>query len=106
MNVAYGDGFMTAVRRLMPVECERLQGFADGYTKIPNWIGWRLLAPDETPEGCKAQGLDVRQSASGKWRVNDADGPRYEALGNSWAVDCVRWIGRRIDTNLRQCVTL
>jgi DNA (cytosine-5)-methyltransferase 1 len=55
------------VRRLTPVECERLQGFPDGYTNIP----WRKK--DESP-----------------------DGPRYKALGNSWAVPVVRWIGSRI----------
>jgi site-specific DNA-cytosine methylase len=55
------------VRRLTPVECERLQGFPDGYTQIP----WR-----KKPEA--------------------PDGPRYKALGNSWAVPVVRWIGERI----------
>jgi DNA (cytosine-5)-methyltransferase 1 len=57
-----------AVRRLTPVECERLQGFPDGYTNIP----WRKK--DESP-----------------------DGPRYKALGNSWAVPVVSWIGKRIN---------
>jgi DNA (cytosine-5)-methyltransferase 1 len=57
------------VRRLTPVECERLQGFPDGYTAIP----WRNKPVDECP-----------------------DGPRYKALGNSWAVPCVQWIGSRI----------
>jgi DNA (cytosine-5)-methyltransferase 1 len=57
-----------AVRRLTPVECERLQGFPDNYTNIP----WRKK--DESP-----------------------DGPRYKALGNSWAVPVVAWIGKRID---------
>jgi DNA (cytosine-5)-methyltransferase 1 len=56
-----------AVRRLTPVECERLQGFPDGYTNIP----WR-----NKPES--------------------PDGPRYKALGNSWAVPVVAWIGKRI----------
>ena len=56
-----------AVRRLTPVECERLQGFPDNYTNIP----WRKK-PDAP------------------------DGPRYKALGNSWAVPNVRWIGQRI----------
>jgi DNA (cytosine-5)-methyltransferase 1 len=60
-----------AVRRLTPVECERLQGFPDGYTNIP----WR-----NKPEA--------------------PDGPRYKALGNSMAVPCMRWIGRRIATQL------
>ena len=56
------------VRRLTPVECERLQGFPDGYTNIP----WR-----NKPES--------------------PDGPRYKALGNSMAVPVMRWIGERIN---------
>jgi DNA (cytosine-5)-methyltransferase 1 len=60
-----------AVRRLTPVECERLQGFPDNYTNIP----WR-----KQPES--------------------PDGPRYKALGNSWAVFVVRWIGGRIVRSL------
>jgi site-specific DNA-cytosine methylase len=66
------DGVMTTamqVRRLTPVECERLQGFPDNYTAIP----WRKKPASECP-----------------------DGPRYKALGNSWAVPVVRWIGERI----------
>jgi DNA (cytosine-5)-methyltransferase 1 len=55
------------VRRLTPTECERLQGFPDGYTNIP----WR-----KKPEA--------------------PDGPRYKALGNSMAVPCMAWIGKRI----------
>jgi DNA (cytosine-5)-methyltransferase 1 len=55
-----------AVRRLTPVECERLQGFPDHYTDI------------------KPKGKPT------------SDGPRYKALGNSWAVPVVNWIGKRI----------
>lgn len=61
------------VRRLTPTECERLQGFPDGYTAIP----WRKKPASECP-----------------------DGPRYKALGNSWAVPNVRWIGARIAAHL------
>jgi DNA (cytosine-5)-methyltransferase 1 len=65
------DGVMMAnmaVRRLTPIECERLQGFPDGYTDIkPNG--------KETP-----------------------DGHRYKALGNSMAVPVMRWIGERINS--------
>lgn len=57
----------SAVRRLTPVECERLQGFPDGYTDIP-WRG----------------------------KPNSPDGPRYKALGNSWAVPKFVWLGKRI----------
>ena len=56
-----------AVRRLTPTECERLQGFPDGWTDIP----WR--GKDHAP-----------------------DGPRYKALGNSFAVNVIQWIGIRI----------
>jgi DNA (cytosine-5)-methyltransferase 1 len=59
----------TAVRRLTPTECERLQGFPDGHTLIP----WRGKPADQCP-----------------------DGPRYKALGNSMAVPVMRWIGQRI----------
>ena len=52
--------------RLTPVECERLQGFPDNYTLVPV----------------------VKKMA--------ADGPRYQALGNSMAVPVMRWIGERI----------
>jgi DNA (cytosine-5)-methyltransferase 1 len=58
-----------AVRRLTPRECERLQGFPDDHTLIP----WRNKPADQCP-----------------------DGPRYKALGNSMAVPCMRWIGKRI----------
>ena len=57
------------VRRLTPVECERLQGFPDNYTAIP----WRKKPTEDCP-----------------------DGPRYKALGNSMAVPVMAWIGKRI----------
>ena len=63
------------VRRLTPVECERLQGFPDNFTAIP----WRKKPADQCP-----------------------DGPRYKALGNSWAVPVVRWIGKRIAAHVIQ----
>lgn len=56
----------SAVRRLTPLECERLQGFPDGYTRVP-----------------------YRNELA-------KDGPRYKAIGNSMAVNCMRWIGERI----------
>jgi DNA (cytosine-5)-methyltransferase 1 len=59
----------SSVRRLIPRECERLQGMPDDYTLIP----WRGKPAEECP-----------------------DGPRYKAIGNSKAVTVVRWIGRRI----------
>jgi site-specific DNA-cytosine methylase len=57
------------VRRLTPIECEFLQGFPRNYTLIP----WRKKQAEDCP-----------------------DGPRYKALGNSMAVNCMAWIGERI----------
>ena len=65
------DGVMqaSAVRRLTPKECERLQGFSDNYTQI----AWRNKPAENCP-----------------------DGPRYKAMGNSMAVPVMRWLGERI----------
>lgn len=57
------------VRKLTPVECERLQGFPDNYTRIP----WRKKPAEQCP-----------------------DAPRYMAIGNSMAVPVIRWLGTRI----------
>jgi DNA (cytosine-5)-methyltransferase 1 len=65
--VALSDSARTLlVRRLTPIECERLQGFPDNYTDI-------RLNDKQTP-----------------------DGPRYKAMGNSMAVPVMNWIGKRI----------
>ena len=58
-----------SIRRLTPGECEALQGFPKGYTEIPYKKKEAAACPD---------------------------GPRYKAIGNSWAVPCARWIGERI----------
>jgi DNA (cytosine-5)-methyltransferase 1 len=67
-----GSPFMPqamTVRRLSARECERLQGFPDDWTLIP----WRGKPAEQCP-----------------------DGPRYKALGNSMACNCMAWIGERI----------
>ncbi len=61
------------VRRLTPIECERLQGFPDNYTRVP----YRNKDAEQCPNG-----------------------PRYKALGNSMAVPVMRWIGQRIQTEI------
>lgn len=60
------DGW--TVRRLTPMECERLQGFPDGWTDVP------YRGAEHPP-----------------------DAPRYRALGNSMAVPVMRWIGERME---------
>ena len=67
MAVTIHDGSRWIVRRLTPVECERLMGFSDGYTDIPY-----------------------------KGKEHPPDTPRYKSLGNSFAVPVVRWIGERM----------
>ena len=59
----------SVVRRLTPIECERLQGFPDNFTQIP----YRNKSADDCPNGV-----------------------RYKALGNSMAVNVMAWIGQRV----------
>lgn len=66
-NVTYG---VSTVRRLLPIECERLMGFPDNHTQI-EWNG-------KSAEDCP-------------------DAPRYKACGNSMCVNVMEWIGRRIE---------
>ena len=80
------------VRRLMPIECERLMGFPDNYTRIPIKV---LKSKPTTTHFAKYRDL-YEQNHDGTWTQFAADGPRYKALGNSFAVPVVRWIGERI----------
>ena len=67
-----------SIRRLLPEETEALQGFPKGYTKVPIIkITRKGKQKYQPPEKCP-------------------DGPRYKAIGNSWAVPVAAWIGRRI----------
>ena len=72
----HGVSFEGCVRRLTPIECERLQGFPDNYTQIP----YRGKSGEKCP-----------------------DAPRYKAIGNSWPVPVIKWIGRRITKELEEC---
>lgn len=61
---------VATVRRLLPIETERLMGFPDNHTRIP----WRGKSAEDCP-----------------------DSPRYKACGNSMCVNVMRWIGMRIE---------
>lgn len=90
------------VRRLVPEECEKLQGFPVGYTRIPGLYGWRDVGPDEDVDELRAMGHEVRTNKkTGKSRVNDPDGPRYKSLGNSFTVEPVNFIMSRVQASLR-----
>lgn len=90
------------VRRLVPEECEKLQGYPVGYTRIPGLSGWRAVGDDESPDELRAAGMAVKVNPkTGKARVNDPDGPRYKALGNSFTTEPVNWIMCRVQASLR-----
>lgn len=81
-EVVYMEECDTAVRRLTPLECERLQGFPDGWTNIGEWI-----------------------DSKGK-KHKDTDSPRYKALGNSIALPFWFWLLRRISAQYERPATL
>ena len=68
-GVAYTPSGKPTVRKLLPLECERLMGFPDNHTRIP----WNGKSEEECP-----------------------DAPRYKSCGNSMAVNCMMWLGERI----------
>jgi DNA (cytosine-5)-methyltransferase 1 len=65
----HGVAYKSVVRRMMPIECERLMGFPDNHTRI----AWNGKPEEDCP-----------------------DSHRYKACGNSMAVNVMRWIGMRI----------
>lgn len=70
------------VRRLTPLECERLQGYPDGWTDIGEWV-----------------------DSKGK-KHKEADSPRYKALGNSIAPPFWKWLLKRISAQYERDATL
>ena len=81
-QLANNDMFVanhSVVRRLTPLECERLQGYPDGWTDIGDWV-----------------------DSKGKKHKGDADSPRYKALGNSIALPFWEWMAERIADVLRE----
>ena len=67
------ESMESVVRRLTPTECERLQGYPDGWTDIGDWI-----------------------DSKGKKHKGDSDAPRYKALGNSIALPFWEWMAERM----------
>ncbi len=86
--VLLGDGRM---RRLTPVECERLQGFPDGHTLIPTEKRKKVSSDELAYLRKNYPDLNEEEAA-----MLAADGPRYKAIGNSMAIPVMRWIGDRI----------
>ncbi len=79
------------VRRLTPRECERLQGMPDDYTLIPIAKARKIKADYYAYLKQNYPWLSEEEAC----RLA-ADGPRYKAIGNSMAVTCMQWLGRRI----------
>ena len=88
---AYNDMFVTekryemksVVRRLTPTECERLQGFPDGWTDIGEWV-----------------------DTKGKLHKESSDSSRYKALGNSIALPFWKFLARRIAAQYEREITM
>ena len=78
----HGVATNMAVRKLTPIECERLQGFPDNWTDIGEWT-----------------------DSKGKKRVT-SDSVRYKALGNSIATPQWKWIAERLKSYLGDGATL
>lgn len=115
------------VRRLLPVECERLQGFQDGHT-VPCFrpeditdelvdrfveihYEWAVIENGGSPvkiiedEDGKCHEVPIKRKSAKQvreWLAKISspdtcpDAPRYKAVGNSMAVNCMEWLGRRI----------
>lgn len=81
-DFARGGEELTTVRRLTPLECERLQGYPDGWTDICDWV-------DSKGKTHKA-----------------ADSPRYKALGNSIALPYWKVLARRISAQYERDITM
>lgn len=99
LTKAHVHGFASemAVRRLTPVECERLQGFPDDYTLVE----WYECCGERFPERMGNRGCANCEGAKTARLKTAADGPRYKALGNSMAVPVMAWIGKRISEALK-----
>ena len=81
-DTEWGGETMSTVRRLTPLECERLQGYPDGWTDIGEWT-------------------------DSKGKVHkDADSPRYKALGNSIALPFWMWLAKRISAQYYRPATM
>jgi DNA (cytosine-5)-methyltransferase 1 len=81
-----------SVRKLTPLEGERLQGFPDNHTLLP--FGAKQKVDAQMIEYYSRQ--LGRQLTAAEQQALTGDGPRYKAIGNSKAVPVVRWVGQRI----------
>ncbi|MFT4271304.1 MAG: phage N-6-adenine-methyltransferase [Pantoea sp.] len=87
------------VRRLTPVECERLQGFPDNHTLIP--FG-RSIRPEKMEADYAKYLMRGGNLSFDECLRAAADGPRYRAIGNSMAVPVMRWIGEAVASQIEK----
>ena len=91
-TIRTADKVVHMVRRLTPLETERLQGFPDNWTRIPV----RIYAKPPKADFERFRDL-YAQCPDGNWVRYASDSPRYKACGNSMPVNVMRWIGLRIE---------
>jgi site-specific DNA-cytosine methylase len=82
------------VRRLTPLECERLQGYPDGWTQIGEVVGYDRQVDEQTGEEY-VQAIYEYIDDNGKKRKT-SDAARYKALGNSIALPPWKWVLKRL----------
>lgn len=93
-----GKGVTYVVRRLMPIETERLQGFPDGWTDLTSEDAERIadIMLDGPFSGYDDRHAMMLRRNVKRWCTECPDGKRYKATGNSMAVPVIRWLGKRI----------
>lgn len=84
------------VRRLMPIECERLQAFPDNWTDLEGCDVDSVTDSVAKTLGYDGERREVLKHKVGRWSRNTSDAPRYKAMGNSMTTNVIEIIGRRI----------
>ena len=93
-----GVSVNATVRRLLPVECERLMGFPDNWTRLVV----KIWSHEPTSKKFKKFPDLFQRNADGTYTEFCGDGVRYKACGNSMCVNVMRWIGMRIEITDRK----
>lgn len=95
-RVGSDDSLNYIVRRLTPLETERLQGMPDNHTDLTGCDVDAVTEKVAASLGYSEEQKEKLRRKIARWSKDCPDGPRYKAVGNAFAVPVVRWIGERI----------
>lgn len=97
--------YTSAVRKLTPRECERLQGLPDDFTLLRTWNkkrpGWQKDLEETARWIMSGNGQEFTIEEARQLAAHP-DGPRYKALGNAWTYNVGLWVLRRLDAEDRR----